>query len=167
MTKHHSLGSGRSEDLGRVVSLHVAPEAGAAMVSLQRARALKGVGVEGDRYALKRGRFSNAPGSFTGRQVTFIALEAIASLQESGIRFELGEARRNIVTEGVSLASLVDRTFQIGEAVFRGMRLFQPCTYLERLTAVGVREALWDRGGLRADVVRGGEIRTGDAIRSL
>jgi MOSC domain-containing protein YiiM len=47
----------------------------------------------------------------------------------------------------------------------RGLRLAEPCAYLEQLTdLVGMREALVHRGGLRAEVLEDGELRVGDPI---
>ena len=43
---------------GRVEAIHVAPEAGAPMVPLARARAIAASGLEGDRYATGRGHWS-------------------------------------------------------------------------------------------------------------
>jgi MOSC domain-containing protein YiiM len=90
------------------------------------------------------------------------ALEALK--RDYDIEVEAVQARRNIVTRGVALNHLVGREFTIGEARLRGMRLCDPCAYLESLSARGVLRGLIHRGGLRADVVLGGTIRIGDAI---
>jgi MOSC domain-containing protein YiiM len=93
-------------------------------------------------------------------------LEAIRALEtERGIVLEPGEARRNVVTCGVPLNHLVGREFRIGQVVLRGVRLCEPCTYLSKLVGNDVMTGLIHRGGLRADVARGGAIRVGDAIQ--
>ena len=46
----------------------------------------------------------------------------------------------------------------------RGIRLCEPCSYLEQMTAAGIREALVHRGGLRATILAGGTVRPGDSI---
>jgi MOSC domain-containing protein YiiM len=48
-----------------------------------------------------------------------------------------------------------------------GQRRCEPCAHLERLTRPGVLRALAHRGGLRADVVRGGDLRVGDPVEAL
>jgi MOSC domain-containing protein YiiM len=48
-----------------------------------------------------------------------------------------------------------------------GQRRCEPCAHLERLTRPGVLRGLVHRGGLRADVLSGGEIRTGDVVEAL
>jgi MOSC domain-containing protein YiiM len=45
-----------------------------------------------------------------------------------------------------------------------GVRLCEPCAYLEQMTTAGIREALVHRGGLRAAIVNGGTVRPGDSI---
>ncbi len=53
-----------------------------------------------------------------------------------------------------------------GEAECFGQRRCEPCAHLERLTRPGVLRGLVHRGGLRADVLSGGEIRVGDRIEA-
>ena len=89
-------------------------------------------------------------------------VEAAAS--DYGLRLTPGNARRNVVTTGVSLNHLVGREFTVGEARLRGMRLCEPCEHLAELTGQPVVKALIHRGGLRAEIVSGGVIRVGDPI---
>ena len=146
-----------------VVSIHIAPHAAAPMQSIATGTAVAGRGLEGDRYFEQRGTYSNLPG--TGREVTLIESEAIAALaREYDIQLPPGLTRRNIVTRGVALNHLVGKTFSIGAAVLRGMRLCEPCLHMERLAVKGAARGLIHRGGLRAAIVGGGEIRVGARI---
>jgi MOSC domain-containing protein YiiM len=148
---------------GAVLSIHIAPAGSAPVVSLGEIQTIAGKGLEGDRYYLETGTYSKTPGS--GREVTLIEIEAIEALRrEYEIDIDAAQARRNIVTRGVGLNHLIDREFAVGEAVLRGTRLCEPCAHLERLTVKGVMRGLILRGGLRADIVRGGVIRVGDTI---
>jgi len=149
--------------VGRLVAIFVAVEAGAPMTAVDTATVLQGAGLEGDRYASGAGHYSARPGS--GRHVTLVEHEAVAAAaHDYGVAIAPGTTRRNLVTDGVALNHLVDREFIVGRVVLRGTRLCEPCAYLEDLTAPGVRQALVHRGGLRAEVVRGGTIRVGDPI---
>jgi len=76
-----------------------------------------------------------------------------------------GDARRNIVTRGVPLNHLVGKEFTLGGVTLRGVRLCEPCTHLEGLTEKGVLTGLIHRGGLRAQIIKDGTIRVGDAIQ--
>jgi MOSC domain-containing protein YiiM len=148
---------------GAVSSIHIAFAGAAPIISLVEIQAVAGKGLEGDRYYLQTGTYSKTPG--TGREVTLIEIEATEALRrEYGIDIDAAQTRRNIVTRGVALNHLIDRDFAVGEAVLRGTRLCDPCAHLEKLTVKGTMRGLIHRGGLRADVVRGGIIRVGDVI---
>src|ERR671937_507550 len=60
---------------------------------------------------------------------------------------------------------LVGRRFWVGEVLCEGTRLCEPCQYLTELTGKPLLRALVHRGGLRAEIVRGGRIRRGDRLR--
>jgi MOSC domain-containing protein YiiM len=149
-----------------VVSLHIAAQAAAPMQSVATVIAVAGRGLEGDRYFEQTGTYSTHPGS--GREITLIESEAVAALaREYDIQLPPGLARRNIVTRAVALNHLVGKTFVIGAVVLRGMRLCEPCLHMEKLAAKGAAHGLIHRGGLRAEIVSGGEIRVGDAIQVI
>jgi MOSC domain-containing protein YiiM len=98
--------------------------------------------------------------------VTLIESEAIAALQRDyGIGIEAGTTRRNIVTRGVALNHLVGKEFYVGEVLLRGDRLCEPCAHMEKLTVKGALRGLVHRGGLRAEIVRGGIVRVSDSIK--
>ncbi len=146
-----------------VISIHIAPTGAAPMRSLREVRALAGAGLEGDRYAIELGTYSNQPG--TGRDVTLIELEAIEALRRDyRIALDAGLTRRNIVTRGVYLNHLVGVEFTVGEVLLRGTRLCEPCAHMEKLTIKGATRGLIHRGGLRAEILRSGTIRVSDAI---
>ena len=150
--------------LGKIAFIQIAPTAGERLVSVPEARAVAGEGLEGDRYFKKVGTYSDKPG--TGRHLTLVELESVEALsRDFKIELDPTQTRRNIVTRNIPLNHLVGRQFLLGrEVVVVGMRLCEPCEYLEKLSAKGVREALLHRGGLRADIIKGGTIRVGDPV---
>jgi MOSC domain-containing protein YiiM len=149
---------------GRLASIHITPAAEASAQTVDQVRVVEGRGLEGDRYFEAAGTFSDSPGD--GRHVTLIELEALEALRlETGIALSPGDSRRNLATSGVPLNHLVGQDFHVGEVVLRGTRLCEPCAHLASLTDPGVLPGLVHRGGLRADVVRGGVVRVGDRIR--
>lgn len=150
---------------GRVVGIYVAPSEGAPMESRDEVRALAGKGLEGDRYANEAGKYSGTRIEDAQRAVTLIEREAVeGAVAEHGIELAEQETRRNIVTEGIRLNGLVGQEFLVGGVRFRGFDLSHPCAYLEGLTRPGVRPALLDRGGLRAEILDDGPIQIGDPI---
>jgi MOSC domain-containing protein YiiM len=150
---------------GRLVAIYTTAEAGAPMDARDEVEAIPGVGLDGDRYAAKNGKYSQTPG--TGREATLVEREAIAAVRADGVDLADHETRRNLLTEGVPLNHLVGRTFRVGDVVFRGVRLAEPCSYLAGLTRPGVSRALVHRGGLRADILEGGTLHPGDAITPI
>jgi len=126
-------------------------------------KATPGRGIEGDRYFEGTGTWSNHPGE--GREITLVEMEAFEGLaRERNIALKPGETRRNLVTRGVPLNHLVGKEFQVGNVRLMGIRLCEPCHYLEEMTTKGVVAGLIHRGGLRANVLTSGIIRVGDSV---
>lgn len=148
-----------------VDSIYIAPTARAAMCRVEMISAIPGVGLDGDRYALKQGTFFEPK---PDRELTLIEAEAIEALKRDyGIDLAAGNARRNLVTRGVALNHLVGREFLIGDVRIRGIRLCEPCSHLEGLTGQPVIKGLRHRGGLRAQILNTGLIRIGARISGI
>jgi MOSC domain-containing protein YiiM len=153
---------------GTVESIHVAARAEAGPRAVEAANVVAGRGIEGDRYFRTEGDGTFHEPDKHGQDLTLVEAEAIEGLAaDTGIELGPGESRRNVVTRGVALNDLVGRRFTVGEVEAVGNRLCDPCSHLEKLTQPGVLKGLVDRGGLRADVVRGGAVRVGDEVREL
>ena len=151
---------------GTVEGLYVAPAAEARCEAVETVDAVAGRGLRGDRYFDGRGTFGS-PGA-TGHELTLIEAEALEALAaDAGIALDPADARRNVVTRGVDLNALAGRRFVIGDVEIAGRRWCEPCAVLQRLTTPGVLRGLVHRGGLRADIVRGGTIARGDDVRPL
>jgi MOSC domain-containing protein YiiM len=150
---------------GVVAAIHVAASAGQPMRPVEFVGATAGVGLEGDRYALGRGHYS--PDLRVSRDLTLIEAEVIQDLaRDDGIELASGETRRNLTTRGVRLNDLVGRRFWVGNVLCEGTRLCEPCHYLAQLTGKPpLLRALVHRGGLRADIIRGGRICRGDQVQ--
>jgi MOSC domain-containing protein YiiM len=152
---------------GTVEGIFIAATAGELPTPVESANAQPGKGLEGDRYFVDGGTFSDDPRS-DGRDITLVETEAVDGLaRDTGIRLSPAETRRNVLTRGVALNDLVGRRFAVGEVECVGRRLCDPCSHLQKLTQPGVLKGLVERGGLRADIVRGGTIRPGDSLREL
>jgi MOSC domain-containing protein YiiM len=146
-----------------VEAIHIASAAAEPTRAVGAIRAVPGVGLEGDRYAAGLGHYDD---DRVSRDLTLIEAEVIESLShESGIELAPGETRRNLTTRGVELNELVGRRFWVGEVLCEGTRLCEPCQYLTDLTGKPLLHSLVHRGGLRADIVRGGVIARGDPVR--
>ncbi len=147
---------------GRVEGIFITTAAGEPMVTLQEANAVANAGLEGDRYLLGTGFYSDGK---DGRQLTVIEAEDLDQLQrEYGVTLSHIECRRNIVTRGIALPDLIGKRFRIGEIECEGIRMCPPCNHLEDLTRPGMLRGLARSGGIRAHVLTDGVIRVGDVV---
>jgi MOSC domain-containing protein YiiM len=112
-----------------------------------------GAGIRGD-------RFFNYREDFKG-QITFFADETYQSLCE---QFNVHDKppsvfRRNIITRGVDLNSLIGREFEAQGVRFLGTEHCAPCLWMNQAFCAGAEAALKNRGGLRAKILTGGILR--------
>jgi len=154
---------------GKVEHIHIAPAAGSPMQSLESVEAVAGEGLTGDRYARRDGFWKGGvrkDGGEESRDITLIEAEEMDRLaSESGIALAPGESRRNLTTRGIRLNELVGKEFWIGGVLARATELCEPCTHLVALTGKPLLKPLTHRAGLRADLLSGGRITVGDAVR--
>jgi MOSC domain-containing protein YiiM len=149
---------------GFVEAIYIAPTATGATSAVDAVSAIPGVGLEGDRYALKQGTFYKPEPDF---ELTLIESEAIEALRRDyHIELSASDARRNIVTRGVALNHLVGKEFTVGNVLIRGIRLCEPCEHLQTLTGKPLIKGLRHRGGLRAQILSKGTIHAGDPIKA-
>lgn len=151
-------------NIPHVVSIFIAPNEGLEMQQVVYVTALAGKGLEGDRYAEGKGVWSKTRPKI--RHVSLIAQEAIQAANSEALEsFSAEDTRRNIVTQGVDLNSLVGRTFWVGGVEMRGTELCHPCERPSKLSdKEGFKDAFVNRGGLRAEIMNDGEIKIGDPI---
>ncbi len=132
---------------------HGQPAGTHAAVEVEEIRCLAGRGIEGD-------RFFDFKADYKG-QITFFAKEIY---EELCARFDVKDKppsvfRRNIITSGVDLNSLIGQEFEIQGVRFRGMAECSPCAWQDQAFAPGTEEALQGRGGLRAKILTDGVLR--------
>lgn len=148
------------EKTATIEHLFIAPAPGEPRVGVECVTAVAGEGLVGDRY------FGEPPHRYAATcQITLIEAEAVERVRASGRELTPAQTRRNVVTRGVELNDLVGRTFTVGEVRMRGVERCDPCSRLQKFTYRGVMRDLRDHGGLRAEILEGGEIRVGDELR--
>jgi MOSC domain-containing protein YiiM len=150
-----------------IKNIFIAPESGAPMISVQTASLEAGRGIAGDRYHIGKGKFSEklAAKGENDWQVTLVESEEIeAFLSAEGLSFEQGDFRRNILTAGVRLNTLVGRRFVVDSVTMEGVRLCEPCAYLAGLLTERLLPVMIGRSGLRARIIDDGTISIGGVI---
>jgi len=150
---------GGDRRVGAVAGLLTSPAAESPLTRREHVEAVAGRGLHGDRYWAGHGTFGG-PGR--GYELTLVEAEVLDALD---LPWE--QARRNVVTRGIDLNALVGRRFALGDVECVGRRLAEPCAHLERLARPGLLRPLVHRGGLRADILVGGPLAVGDAVRPM
>ncbi|MBM7807979.1 MOSC domain-containing protein YiiM [Geodermatophilus bullaregiensis] len=151
---------------GSLLEIWLTPVAAAPMRRAPTARLLTGRGLDGDRYALGGGTWAQYPD--LEKQLTLIdAADVAAVAAEVGVPLAPGDTRRNLVTTGIDLPSLVGRWFAVGDALLFGAKRCPPCTHLERLTGARLVKAMVHRGGVNAAVFAGAQIAEGAVVRPV
>jgi len=151
---------------GSVEGIYLAPDSGEPMEAVDSVEAVAGRGLRGDRYFREQGLYDRREELPEGTDVSLIEREALAAAaRDEGTTIDPQATRRNVLTAGVPLNHLVDREFTVGDATLVGVRLCEPCSYMESLADTpGAEDALVHRGGLNANVVESGRIAVDDVI---
>lgn len=145
---------------GKIVNLFISPDTKSAMQEVNQMILEEEKGIFGDRYYNQEGTFSNKGKIEPDRDVTLIEIEKINEFNDNfNQNMSAEDFRRNIVVSNCDLNSLVDKEFQIGNVVLKGIRLCEPCKYLtEKLDNQKILTEMIHKSGLRAQIVKGGSI---------
>jgi len=135
-----------------IEAIHIGPERGRGLTSVESVRAVAGHGLEGDRQY-------KAEGAKPGQALTLVEAENVAD-----VGLEEGQSRRQLTTRGVRLNDLVGKKFKVGEVECFGVELCEPCEHLQSLTRPGIIKDFVHRAGINADILTDGVIRVGDAL---
>jgi MOSC domain-containing protein YiiM len=114
---------------------------------------IPGKGLVGDRYFAQEDDFKG--------QITFFALEVHQQLcAELGLSNTPPSVyRRNVITEGLDLNSLIGKEFELQGVRFFGTEECRPCYWMDRAVGPGALQAMQGRGGLRARILTSGTLR--------
>ena len=119
---------------------------------------LSGKGILGDRHFHD---YNNYKG-----QITLIEKENIDYYNNKyKSKIPYTDFRRNIVTEGIELNSLVKKEIEIGTIKILPYELCKPCLHLEQMVSgKDIIKEFLRRGGLRCEVLVSGKVKIGDKI---
>jgi MOSC domain-containing protein YiiM len=145
---------------GKIVKLLLARDINSNMQNVNQMVLEENKGIFGDRYYYQEGTFSNKGEVEPDRDVTLIEIESIENFnKEFNQNITPEDLRRNIVISNCNLNDLVDKEFQIGNVVLKGMRLCEPCSFLaKKLENKEFLEGMLHKSGLRAKIIKGGSI---------
>ena len=134
---------------------HGQPASEHPSIEVPEIRCLAGRGIEGD-------RFLDFKPDYKG-QLTFFAAEVYDELCAQLEMWDKPPSafRRNVITRGVDLNSLIGCEFMIQGVTFLGTAECSPCEWQDGAFAPGTEAALQGRGGLRAKILTDGVLRVG------
>jgi MOSC domain-containing protein YiiM len=132
---------------------HGQPPGTQPMIEVAELHCLAERGIEGD-------RFLDFKPNYKG-QITFFADEIY---QDLCARLDVWDKppsvfRRNVITAGVDLNSLIAQEFEIQGVRFLGTAECTPCYWQDGAFAPGTEQALQNNGGLRAMILTDGILR--------
>lgn len=133
---------------------HERPAGTHPILEVDQVECLAGRGLAGD-------RFLDFKKDYRG-QITFFAWEVLERMRTELRLTEAthGATRRNVITEGVDLNTLIGKEFEIQGVRFAGTEECRPCYWMNRAFGNEAAEAwLRGNGGLRARILTGGVLR--------
>ena len=132
---------------------HEKPAGTHPTISVKEIECVAGKGLFGD-------RFFDFKENYKG-QVTFFSAEVFEDVcyKLGAGEKSPGVTRRNVVTRGVELNSLVGKRFILQGVEFEGVCECSPCHWMNKAIAHGAEAALHGRGGLRARILTDGKLR--------
>jgi hypothetical protein len=122
-------------------------------VEVAEVECVAGQGLIGDRFF---GFKENYKG-----QITFFSSEVFSDVcQKLGATGKSpGLTRRNVITAGVDLNTLIGQKFAVQGIEFEGVCECSPCHWMDDAIAPGAEAALQGCGGLRAKILTNGKLR--------
>ncbi|MEO8205226.1 MAG: MOSC domain-containing protein [Chthoniobacterales bacterium] len=123
------------------------------MNAVDQIECVAGQGIRGDRFF---GHKENYKG-----QITFFEVEMYEKLcHELKVNDKATDSfRRNVITRGIDLNTLIGKKFEIQGVQFEGSAECSPCYWMNSAFAPGAEELLQGHGGLRARILTDGILK--------
>jgi hypothetical protein len=114
---------------------------------------------------IRRDRFFDYKENYKG-QIAFFALEVFEELCDALDVQNCSPAsvRRNAITRGIDLNTLIEEEFEIQGVRFYGTGECRPCYWMDHAIAAGAEAFLQGRGGLRARILSDGVLHSSTGV---
>ena len=132
---------------------HGQPAGENPVVEVGEVECVAGSGLVGDRFFGFKENYKGQITFFSGEVFEEICRQLGATGKSPGV------TRRNVITAGVDLNSLIGKKFILQGVEFEGVCECSPCYWMDAAIAPGAEAALQGRGGLRARILTGGKLR--------
>ena len=144
--------------MGKIEAINISNISEANTFYVNQAYLEKGKGIVNDRY------YENFKEK--KEQVTLISLEEINAFNiQVNQNIEPKDFRRNIIVSGIDLNKLIDKQIKINQVILKIHEICQPCKYLQdRLKLPSLVKLLVNKSGVRAEIIKSGNLSVGDTI---
>ena len=144
--------------VSKVFTLGVSKKNSQNINEVNEIEVLSGKGVLGDRHFHEDNNYKG--------QITLIEKENIDYYNNKyKTKIPYIDFRRNIVTRGIELNSLIKKEIEIGTIKILPYQLCKPCLHLEQiLNSKNIIKEFLRKGGLRCEVLISGKVKIGDKI---
>ena len=124
------------------------------MLEVREIECVQSRGIRGDRFFDYRSHYRG--------QITFFSMEVYDFLCQALSVWDRGPQtfRRNAILQGVDLNDLIGAEFRLQGIAFRGIEECRPCAWMNQAFAPGAEELMRGHGGLRAEILSDGVLRT-------
>lgn len=140
---------------GEVVSIHFVREDGGRATKVDSIEVKTDFGIPSDYRS----------GTNPRRQITMIEEEALDEAAKIlGRPVPDGASRRQVVTRGLDLNTLIGHKIKIGDIVLAIERYCAPCGRMNEELGPGGRDALRWKAGVTCRVVSGGVLKVGESV---
>jgi len=131
---------------------HEQPPGEHPTVEVSEIECVAGRGITGD-------RFFDFKNDYKG-QITFFSSEVFNDVctKLKALAKSAGVTRRNVITRGVDLNTLIGKKFEVQGVQFEGISECSPCHWMNDAIAPGAEAVLHGRGGLRARILSNGKL---------
>jgi MOSC domain-containing protein YiiM len=140
--------------MARIVSVNISEKKGMRKKSVSSANIKKDFGIEDDGHAGK-----------WHRQVSLLAVESIKKMTEKGLDVGPGDFAENLTTEGIELFTLpIGTKIIVGDLVEMEVTQIGKICHDRCAIYYQAGDCVMPKEGIFVKVLKGGEIRPGDAI---
>ena len=145
----------------KIIELGVAKNNNQKIEKVSKVELVAGKGIIGDRHFHEKNSVRS--------QITLIESENIDYYNNKfKTNYSYLDFRRNVVTQGIELNSLVGKKISIGNIEIEGHDLCRPCKHLEEhLKGKDIIKEFLRRGGLRCEILTSGTVNLQDKITIL
>ena len=145
--------------MAKIKAINISNLDGENTFYVNQAILMKNKGIINDRY------YENFKNKY--EQVTLIESEKIDDFNKKiRKKIDYKDFRRNIITSGIDLNNTINKKIQINDVILRIHELCQPCRYLQKKLGIkNLVKLLTFKSGVRAEIIKSGEISTHDKIK--